>query len=237
MRRRFTLIELLVVVAIIAVLAAMLLPALGRSRESAKRSVCRGNMRSVALALTMYADDNNDWYPVGIRNAGPPGVREGIPDMIPDDTYKSTLRYLGDGRVWQCPNINFAGGQAIYDGPYNSWSIGCSYLAGHQAPPGGGGNWVSPQKLNESTNREILTDMSLRWVNGYTSAVHTNHGYSTVSANVPIASLQSAGVNVTTMDGAVEFRDHRKAIEREVYYKDFGSWQWASSSWKFYMYW
>ena len=58
----FTLIELLVVIAIIAILAAMLLPALSAARERAKASNCSNNLRSNALAMNMYCDNNNDYY-------------------------------------------------------------------------------------------------------------------------------------------------------------------------------
>lgn len=58
--RAFTLIELLVVIAIIAVLMAVLMPALKRARESGKRAVCFGNVKQLALAWTMYIDDNDE---------------------------------------------------------------------------------------------------------------------------------------------------------------------------------
>jgi prepilin-type N-terminal cleavage/methylation domain-containing protein/prepilin-type processing-associated H-X9-DG protein len=56
----FTLIELLVVIAIIAVLMAILMPALNRAREQGRRAVCLSNLKQLALAWIMYADENDD---------------------------------------------------------------------------------------------------------------------------------------------------------------------------------
>jgi prepilin-type N-terminal cleavage/methylation domain-containing protein/prepilin-type processing-associated H-X9-DG protein len=62
MRRKigFTLIELLVVIAIIAVLMAILMPAMNRAREQGKRSTCLSNLKQLTLAWIMYADENDD---------------------------------------------------------------------------------------------------------------------------------------------------------------------------------
>lgn len=62
-RTGFTLIELLVVVAIIALLVALLLPALQRARDQGKRSVCLSNMRSLGLAVQLYAGNHEDRFP------------------------------------------------------------------------------------------------------------------------------------------------------------------------------
>ncbi len=56
----FTLIELLVVIAIIAILMAILMPALNRAREQGKRAACLNNLRQLQLAWIAYAGDNDD---------------------------------------------------------------------------------------------------------------------------------------------------------------------------------
>jgi prepilin-type N-terminal cleavage/methylation domain-containing protein len=61
-RSAFTLIELLVVIAVIALLLAILMPALNKARELAQGTVCKGNLKNYTFAILMYLGDNDNKF-------------------------------------------------------------------------------------------------------------------------------------------------------------------------------
>ncbi len=90
----FTLIELLVVIAIIGILAAILMPALTRAREAARRASCAQNLRQLGTAMIMYAGENHGKFPPKASRVRSFSVA--YANMFPE--------YISDIRVLVCPS-------------------------------------------------------------------------------------------------------------------------------------
>src|SRR3989442_1767953 len=81
-------VDLLVVIAIVAILATLLFPALTKAKEQGRSSICKNNMRQLTLAMVLYADDNNDYLPWPgdvDRNWQPDWVFGGQPNTYPNN--------------------------------------------------------------------------------------------------------------------------------------------------------
>jgi prepilin-type N-terminal cleavage/methylation domain-containing protein len=231
-RGGFTLIELLVVIAIIAILAAMLLPALAKSKETAKRAVCKSNMRQIAMGAMMYASDNQENYPTAASHL--------VWEPLNIFNYFVSNMHMGTNAL-QCPNYanfldpSFAGspGMVYVDtagnrgrlGYYSLWGLNTTtdlrprdLSYGTQPAP-----WDSPRRsLDKLTPyMALLADVSEQGSGlgtPYTRVPHTKAGFKITSTG-SLANPKSLGMegnNVAAADGSVEWRKALTALPHTV---------------------
>ena len=144
-RNAFTLIELLVVMVIIALLVGLLLPALGRAREEARKTQCRSNLRQIGLGVNIYANDNQGYSPCVYGYRG--GTYWGLP--YAHALYRqraSSSAALGDSVgafSWGCLEEGAAGMLYLISTTNDDWSADASqanavWAASPQAAKGPG---------------------------------------------------------------------------------------------------
>ena len=217
----FTLIELLVVMAIIAILASLLLPALAGGKEKARRAGCKSNVRQFILAVHIYADDNASMVPSGLSQNNNP-TDEHI-SVISTATRNSLISYAGTYRMLDCPSLGrpFNTEAGWYYSDYG-FVIGYNYLGGHTNTPwpdvaDGFLNWTSPQKTTDDSSLVLVTDEN-DWSPGFGKAFapHTANGCVLMDndfGNDPggrsSRDIGAAGGNIGLLDGSVSWKNIR----------------------------
>ncbi len=158
--RGFTLIELLVVIAIIAILAALLLPALSSAKTKAQGIACLNNQKELALAWTMYADENNDQmiglntYPISPGNwwTDPNhvtvfGTPSGFSTWTPEDQWKwkEEHGYRNPSPAYPGPLYIYAPNQDVIHCPGDPF---CQLKIANPSAPAGPYRWDSYSGVN-----------------------------------------------------------------------------------------
>jgi prepilin-type N-terminal cleavage/methylation domain-containing protein/prepilin-type processing-associated H-X9-DG protein len=105
-KRGFTLVELLVVVAVIALLAALLFPALAGARDKARQATCVSNLKQIGLAAALYIQDYDEHYPLGHSPTSDPITRadDNGYEMHFIDLMRPYIKNNRNEGVWRCPN-------------------------------------------------------------------------------------------------------------------------------------
>jgi prepilin-type N-terminal cleavage/methylation domain-containing protein/prepilin-type processing-associated H-X9-DG protein len=208
--RAFTLLELLMVIAMIAILASLLLPALSRSKTSAERIECGNNLRQLGLAAQLYWDDNSGnsfrWrgattnggqvYWFGWLQDGPEGARQFDPGA------GALYPYLGGRGVEVCPAFNYAA-------PYLKLkAVGSSYGYGYNLSLSAPVDQpdVNVTRINNPSDLVILADAAQ--INTFQAPASPQHPmleeFYYVSTNEPTVHFRHArSANAVFMDGHI----------------------------------
>jgi prepilin-type N-terminal cleavage/methylation domain-containing protein/prepilin-type processing-associated H-X9-DG protein len=132
-RRAFTLIELIVVIAIVAILAALLLPGLANAKATARKAKCLSNLRQLAIAAQVFVDNHEDAFPKAYWLTNEQGVNISYAwDLmtIVSDPTRVVPGVLwegnGSGEIQQCPS--YKGGANWLVDPFTGYNYNTSFI-------------------------------------------------------------------------------------------------------------
>ncbi len=200
----FTLIELLVVIAIIAILASMLLPALGKARAKAQAIKCAGNLKQFGLVMSLYMDENQGYMPfIAIADAG--WYLRIIPAYIPSTALVG--RYQSVPWLF-CPS-NSVPGAAASSGTFRDFklSYGMNYTGlfgymGHCKQPSVRFVAADAQGSTAGMSHAILPSYSAGSVSTYPLApVHGNREVNMLHLDASVRSYPHAQIYYRVNDG------------------------------------
>jgi prepilin-type N-terminal cleavage/methylation domain-containing protein len=221
----FTLIELLVVVAIIAILAAMLLPTLAGSKERSRRVNCMNSQHQFLLAAYLYGDDNSQQVLSGAADP-PHGALDDHLPIISTVTSNLLIQYLASQKMVSCPSFaNYFRKDASFELEALGYGyvIGYNYHGGHTNTPWPAvsestARWISPQKLTDPSTLVLLSEMN-DWskADQRTFAPHGKNGPILTGSDASnqgagsgwrgtSAQIGAAGGNVGLLDGSVSWK-------------------------------
>jgi len=167
-KRAFTLIELLVVIAIIAILAAMLLPALSKAKSRAHQTACISNLKQIGVALILYTDDFNGYWPFA-SDSSQPDPNIWTKELQPYIRLRGNQTSGQENPVFICPRANYS--------PWANNELSRTYAcSGTMLGPTGSGGLTStkPRKANQMKNptdsllvvegkKDTPADPTVRW--------------------------------------------------------------------------